>query len=60
MILLIDFKNVFDSIDHNFITAALKAYNFGEGIIKWIYLFSNQRKAYIMLGDYLTAKIILE
>ena len=28
LILLIDFKKAFDSIDHNFITTALKAYNF--------------------------------
>ena len=31
--MLIDFKKFFNSIDHNFITAALKAYNFEEGII---------------------------
>ena len=30
---MIDFKKAFDSIDHNFITTALKAYNFGEGMI---------------------------
>ena len=60
LILLIDFKKAFDSIDHKFITTALKAYNFGEGIIKWIQLFFNQREAYIMLGGHLTAKIILE
>ena len=33
-ILLIDLKKAFNSIDHNFITSALKAYNFAEGIIK--------------------------
>merc|ERR1711983_688840 len=58
--IMIDFKKAFDSIDHGFITTALKAYNFGEGMIKWINLFFNQREAYIMLGGHLTAKIILE
>ena len=47
-------------IDHKFITTALKAYNFGEGIIRGIQLFFNQREANIMLGGHLTAKIILE
>ena len=56
LILLIDLKKAFDSIDHNFITTAQKAYNFGGGIIKWIRLFFNQREACIMLGGHLTAK----
>ena len=29
IILLIDFKKAFDSIDHGFISTALRAYNFG-------------------------------
>ena len=60
LILLIDFKKAFDSIDLSFIKTALKAYNFGESIIRWITLFFNQREAFILLGGHLTSKIILE
>ena len=56
---MIDFKKAFDSIDHNFITTALKAYNFWDGIIKWIHLFFNQRESFIVLGGHLTEKLIL-
>ena len=34
LILLNDFKKAFDSIDYTFITPSLKAFNFGEAIIR--------------------------
>ena len=36
LLLLIDFKKAFDSIEHEYIEKILRAYNFGDGIRKWI------------------------
>ena len=60
LILLIDFRKAFDSIDHNFITTVLKELGFGNDIIKWISLFFDSREAYILLGGNLSKKILLE
>ena len=60
MILLIDFRNAFDSIDHKFIATVLKELGFGDDIIKWISIFFDSREAYILLGGNLSKKILLE
>ena len=60
LILAIDFKKAFDSIDQNFIQKCLKAFNFGKSIQKWIKLFFKGREAYILLGGFLTEKIYLD
>ena len=39
MLVNIDFEKAFDSIDWNFMFKVLKAFGFGEGIIKWIRTF---------------------
>merc|ERR1711888_89379 len=39
LILLIDFKKAFDSIDHTFIDQSLKLFGFGENVQKWISTF---------------------
>ena len=60
LLLLIDFKQAFDSIDHEFISKTLKAFNFGEDIIDWVKLFFTERVAHIVMGGHLTMKILLE
>ena len=60
LILLIDFKKAFDSIDHSFITTILIELGFGGDVVKWIGLFFDSREAYILLGGHLTKKILLE
>ena len=60
MILIIDFKKAFNSIDHSFITTILTELGFGGDILKWIGLFFDSREAYILLGGHLTKKILLE
>ena len=45
LILLIDFRKAFDSIDHKFITTVLKELGFGDDIIKWISIFFDSREA---------------
>ena len=60
LILLIDFKKAFDSIDHSFMETVLKTLGFGKYIREWIRLFFSGREAYILMGGHLTEKIILE
>ena len=60
LLLLIDFKKAFDSIDHNYIYDTLRILNFGEDIISWMKLFLTERIAHILLGGHLTLKILLE
>ena len=38
MLLALDYKNAFDSVNHNFIIHVLKAFNFGETLIDWVRL----------------------
>ena len=56
LILLIDFRKAFDSIDHNFISTVLKELGFGNDIIKWISIFFDSHEAYILLGGNLSKK----
>ena len=60
LILLIDFKKAFDSIDLSFMETVLKTLGFGKYIREWIRLFFSGREAYILMGGHLTEKIILE
>jgi hypothetical protein len=50
LILLIDFKKAFDSIDHTFMHNALSLLGFGPDIIGWIRLFFTNRDAQILMG----------
>jgi hypothetical protein len=60
LILLIDFRKAFDSIDHKFITTVLTELGFKKDIVKWISIFFDSREAYILLGGHLSKKILLE
>ena len=59
LILLIDFKKAFDSIDHTFIDQSLKLFGFGENIGKWISTFFNKRTAFILSGGHQSKNITL-
>ena len=59
LILLIDFKKAFDSINHKFIKNTLSIYGFGTDIISWVDLFFGEREAQILLGGHMTEKIFL-
>ena len=59
LILLIDFKKAFDSIDHTFIDKSLKLFGFGENVRKWIRTFFNKRSAYIFSGGHKSKQITL-
>ena len=60
LILLIDFKKAFDSIDHKFLFNTLDTLGFGSDINGWIKLFFNNRRAQILMSRHLTDTINLE
>ena len=60
LILLIDFRKAFDSIDHTFLHNSLTLFGFGPDIIKWITLFFTNREAQILMGGHMSETIKLE
>ena len=60
LILAIDFRKAFDSINHDYIQAVLKKFNFGKNICEWVQLFFNDREGRILMEGHLTDKISLE
>ena len=53
-------RPAFSSIYHSCIKSVLKTLGFGKYIREWIRLFFSGREAYILMGEHLTEKIILE
>ena len=49
LILSIDFKKAFDSIEHSFINSCLTLLNFGDDFKKWVQLFFQNRETYLLL-----------
>ena len=45
LILLIDFKKAFDSIDHKFIDNSLKLFGFGTNVRSWISTFFREHRS---------------
>ena len=60
LILAIDFRKAFDSINHEYIKSVMKKINFGKDICEWIQLFFNDREGRIIMEGHLTEKISLE
>ena len=40
-----DFEKAFDSLDHNFMFASLKHFNFGDDLLQWTKLFYTDAKS---------------
>ena len=51
LLLLIDFEKAFDSVAWSFINKALRYFNFGEDIIKWINLFNTEIKSRVIVNN---------
>ena len=60
LILLIDFRKAFDSIDHTFLQNTLELLGFGPDITQWIKLFFSKREAQILMGGHISDIIQLE
>ena len=60
LIIAIDFRKAFDSINHSFIDTCLKTLNFGESFRKWVQLFFTNRETYLMMNGFMEEKIFLQ
>ena len=54
IIIACDYRAAFDSLDHEFMFAALKAYNFGETLIAWVRLLYQDASLSIMNNGYIS------
>ena len=59
-ILAADMKKAFDSVDHNFIIAALEAYGFGPNFVQWVKTLSCDQKSCEMNNGHRTDYFNLE
>ena len=59
LILCIDFRKAFDSLDYTFMHNTLSLLGFGPDIITWIKLFFTNRDAQILMGGHMSEKILL-
>ena len=60
LMVAIDFRKAFDSINHSFIDTCLKTLNFGESFRKWVQLFFTNRETYLMMNGFMEEKIYLQ
>jgi len=60
LIIAIDFRKAFDSINHSFIDTCLKTLNFGESFRKWVQLFFTNRETYLMMNGFMEEKNFLQ
>ena len=60
LLIAIDFRKAFDSINHSFIDTCLETFNFGPSFRAWVKLFFNNRETYLLMHGYMEEKITLE
>ena len=60
LLVAIDFRKAFDSINHDFIDTCLETFNFGPSFRGWVKLFFNNRQTYLLMNGYMEEKINLE
>ena len=54
MLVTIDIQKAFDSVNHQFLTLALKRYGFGKTFMKRVKTLSNNQESYIINGGFTT------
>ena len=52
MLVTIDIQKAFDSVNHQFLTLALKRYGFGKTFMKRVKTLSNNQELYIINGGF--------
>ena len=60
LIMLIDFEKAFDSVSWSFLYNVLETFGFDDNFIKWIKLFNNDIKAYVIQCGFLSQPIPIE
>ena len=56
LLVTIDIQKAFDSVNHQFLTLALKRYEFGKMFIKWVKTILNNQESFIINGGLTTTK----
>ena len=56
----VDARKAFDSVDHEYLFKVLEAYGFGPKFINWVKLLNKNLKADILVNGYRTDKIDIE
>ena len=54
MLVTVDIQKAFDSVNHQFLTSALKRYGFGKTFIKWIKTLLNNQESCVINGGITT------
>ena len=57
LIVAVDFKKAFDSLNHSFIDSCLEALNFGPSFRAWVRLFFNDRATYLLMNGFMEEKL---
>ena len=60
MLVTVDIQKAFDSVNHQFLTIALKRYGFGKTFIKWIKTLLNNQESCIINGGITTKSFKLD
>ena len=60
LIIAVDFRKAFDSLNHSFIDTCLDALNFGPSFRSWVKLFFNDRATYLLMNGFMEDKINLQ
>ena len=60
LLLFIDFEKAFDSVEWDYLTASLKAFNFGPEFIKWVKTFYKNVSSCILNNGFFSESFLLE
>ena len=60
LLIALDFRKAFDSINHSFIDSCLETLNFGKSFRAWVKFFFNDRDTYLLMHGFMEEKIKLE
>lgn len=55
LVLSVDFKKAFDSLDWDYLNAVLKYFNFGESFQRWINIFNTKVTATVNVNGWFTS-----
>ena len=60
LIIAVDFRKAFDSLNHSFIDTCLEALNFGPSFMSWVKLFFNDMVTDLLMNGFMEEKIELQ
>ena len=60
LLLFIDFEKAFDSVEWDYLTASLRAFNFGPELIKWVKTFYKNVSSCILNSVFFSESFLLE